>query len=208
MFSPYTETTQTGNITRSIPQEIYYESSLNVMPQINGDNSITLTMQPQISDQSGIARSPDGQELPKTTTQYLSTARRVMNGETIVVGGFIKKNDNASGTKVPILGDLPLIGRLFRTDYDIKQVHGNADIHYSEHRGREVFRTAIGVVSPYSDVRAARARVAPDTGCSERLMAASRFPGQAAFVIRPRPQLYFVAGSAVLAPLDRSGGDI
>lgn len=148
VFSPVIETTQTGNITRSIPQPIQYQSYLDVLPQINGDNSITLTMRPQITDQSGIARSPEGQELPKTTSQYLSTARRVGNGETIVVGGFIKKNDNSSGTKVPILGDLPIIGSLFRSKFDIKSdtetlIFITPTIVEEQSSGQ-----AIGVISP------------------------------------------------------------
>jgi len=148
VFSPVIETTQTGNITRSIPQPIQFDSSLEVLPQINGDNSITLTLRPQISDQSGISRSPDGQELPKTTTQFLSTARRVQNGETIVVGGFIKKNDNKSGTKVPILGDLPLIGSLFRTGFDIKQDTETLIFITPTIVEERTAGTAIGVVSP------------------------------------------------------------
>jgi type II secretory pathway component GspD/PulD (secretin) len=38
----------------------------------------------------------------------------VANGETIVIGGFIRKNDSNSVTKIPILGDLPIVGSLFR----------------------------------------------------------------------------------------------
>lgn len=121
-YTPVIQTTTTGNITQYVPGSLDYQSALDVLPQINGDNSITLTLRPQITDQSGLVKSPDGtQELPATTTQFLSTARRVANGETIVVGGFIKKNDSNSGTKVPILGDLPLIGKLFRSSSDVKQ---------------------------------------------------------------------------------------
>jgi type IV pilus assembly protein PilQ len=39
----------------------------------------------------------------------------VANGETIVVGGFIRKNDSNSYQRIPILSDLPLVGTLFRT---------------------------------------------------------------------------------------------
>lgn len=121
-YTPVIQTTTTGNITQYTPGSLDYQSALDVMPQINGDNSITLTLRPEITDQSGLVKSPDGtQELPATVTQYLSTARRVANGETIVVGGFIKKNDSNSGTKVPILGDLPIIGKLFRSTSDVKQ---------------------------------------------------------------------------------------
>jgi type II secretory pathway component GspD/PulD (secretin) len=45
----------------------------------------------------------------------LNTTRRVMNGETIVVGGFIRKNESTNITQIPLLGSLPLIGPLFRS---------------------------------------------------------------------------------------------
>lgn len=104
-------------------QVVYIDASteLQVLPQINGDNSITLIMQPRVSDSSGFVTGPNGEEAPIISQQTLSTARRVANGETIVVGGFIKKNDTSGGTKVPILGDLPIIGGLFRSSSNTKQ---------------------------------------------------------------------------------------
>lgn len=104
-----TQTTQTVNM-------LSIQSMLMVLPRINGDESITVTLAPQVSDQGEMFTAPDGSsQLPAVNQQSLTTTRRVMNGETIVVGGIIRKTENNGVTKIPFLGDLPLVGPLFRS---------------------------------------------------------------------------------------------
>jgi len=102
-------------ITSPQVQWINIDTHLDVMPRVNGDGTITMILEPGVSDTGNVVVGPDGTEIPEERTQTLFTQRRVGNGETIVVGGFIRKNDSKSVQKVPILGDLPLIGSLFRT---------------------------------------------------------------------------------------------
>jgi len=102
-----TQTTQTVNM-------LSIQSMLMVLPRINGDESITVTLMPQVSDQGEMFTAPDGSsQLPAVNQQTLTTTRRVMNGETIVVGGIIRKTENRGVTKIPLLGDLPIVGPLF-----------------------------------------------------------------------------------------------
>ncbi len=107
----------TGNsiIQQSTPQFITVETFLDVLPRVNGDGTITMTLSPQIADTGNNVTGPNGEVIPEQTEQTLYTQRRVGNGETIVVGGFIRKNDSDSVQKIPILGDLPIVGSLFRT---------------------------------------------------------------------------------------------
>jgi type II secretory pathway component GspD/PulD (secretin) len=96
--------------------QLTIQSYLRVLPRVNGDNTITLQLMPSVQDTGRIYKDPTGQsEIPETRYQTLSTMRRVANGETIVVGGFIYKKQDASITRVPLLSDLPLIGPLFRS---------------------------------------------------------------------------------------------
>ncbi|MDO8684276.1 MAG: type II and III secretion system protein [Armatimonadota bacterium] len=93
------------------------DTGLSVLPRINGDDSVTMFIRPTVSDTgrdytSGDPTNP--QTVPEERTQFLQTNRRVMNGETIVLGGFVRREDTSEVHKVPILGDLPLIGGLFR----------------------------------------------------------------------------------------------
>jgi type II secretory pathway component HofQ len=74
-----------------------------------------MILRPGVADTGAIVTGPDGNAIPEQRTQELFTQRRVANGETIVVGGFIRKNNSESYQKIPVLGDLPLVGSLFRT---------------------------------------------------------------------------------------------
>jgi len=102
-------------INQSTPQFININTELQIMPRVNGDGTITMTLAPQVSDTGNQITGPDGTVIPEERTQALFTQRRVANGETIVVGGFVRKNDTSGVAKVPLLGDLPIVGSLFRT---------------------------------------------------------------------------------------------
>ena len=78
------------------------QHSIEVLPRVNGDGTITMQLMPQVSDSGNIINGPNGESLPEIKTQQLQTQRRVANGETIVVGGFIRKNDSNSYMRVPI----------------------------------------------------------------------------------------------------------
>jgi len=86
---------------------------LYVLPRINGDDSITVYVEPDIEEVVGTATGPDGQTQPIIASRSVSSYMRVKDGETIVLGGLITQNKQESIRKTPILSDLPLIGRLF-----------------------------------------------------------------------------------------------
>jgi len=86
-------------------------TQLSVTPRINSDDSITLPLSLNISTPLGAVGNSGAQQ---TNSQRLQTVRTVRNGETMVLGGFINDNEQSSRTSIPILGDLPLIGGLFR----------------------------------------------------------------------------------------------
>jgi len=100
---------------------------LNVTPTVSADGKmITLVLLPEVSDLvrwinygSG-ARGPDGRELypiyqPVFETRNVTTTVHVNDGETIVLGGLITDKTTTYQDKVPLLGSIPFIGRLFRT---------------------------------------------------------------------------------------------
>ena len=90
-------------------------SGMTVTPRINGDGTITLFIPLQLSDITGSVRSPDGSSFPIVNSQAIFTTRRVPSGQTVVLGGFIRRSEDNSVAKFPILGDLPWIGHLFRS---------------------------------------------------------------------------------------------
>lgn len=114
-WTTYNTITGTGTvIEQSQPNFIDIDTRLMVLPRVNGDGTITMTLSPGVADTGNIVSGPDRTQIPEQRNQELFTQRRVANGETIVVGGFIRKNDSNSVTKIPILGDLPIVGSLFR----------------------------------------------------------------------------------------------
>ncbi|MCS6830572.1 MAG: secretin N-terminal domain-containing protein [Armatimonadota bacterium] len=90
-------------------------SGMTVTPRINGDGTITLFIPLQLSDITGSVRAPDGSSYPIINSQAVFTTRRVPSGQTVVLGGFIRRSEDYSVAKFPILGDLPWIGHLFRS---------------------------------------------------------------------------------------------
>jgi general secretion pathway protein D len=102
-------------INQSTPQFITIDTHLDVLPRVNGDGTITMILRPGVADTGAQVTGPDGTSIPEQRTQELFTQRRVANGETIVIGGFIRKEDSNSIQKIPVLADLPIVGSLFRT---------------------------------------------------------------------------------------------
>ena len=92
--------------TQQVP--VTASNGLNVLPHINGDNSISLAVSPQLQT---INQRADGGF--NATSESLVTYRRIANGETMVLGGFINKQDNLNLQRVPLLSSLPIIGNLF-----------------------------------------------------------------------------------------------
>lgn len=107
----------TGNGTVIVapqPFQITITTGLNVAPRINGDGTVTVYLLVPVQDFGQLRRSPDGTEFPDVLTQVISVVARVKSGETIALGGLVRKQDTGSQARFPILGDLPLIGQFFR----------------------------------------------------------------------------------------------
>lgn len=89
---------------------------LDVEPHINPDGYVNMNIRPEISD---IATSSvsigSGINLPIFTQRSADTWVSVRDGETIVIGGLITSRENNSEAKVPVAGDVPLLGNLFRS---------------------------------------------------------------------------------------------
>ncbi len=86
---------------------------LRVTPRISPDGRILMRIEPNIS-QPGQPVLVNGALQPVIDTQTVETTVLANDGETIVLGGLIRKTDQKNENKVPILGDLPYVGSLFR----------------------------------------------------------------------------------------------
>ena len=88
---------------------------LFVLPRINGDDSITLFGTAISTSLGAPITGPNGESFPNITQQTAPIQRIIRNGDTMVISGLTSKNDVLTENKVPLLGDLPLIGNLFRS---------------------------------------------------------------------------------------------
>jgi type IV pilus assembly protein PilQ len=92
---------------------------LKVTPQINNDNFIKLMVEPEVSERKGDVNF-SGAQIPIIGTSRTKTQVSLKDGHTLAIGGLIKDTTTKSKQKVPILGSIPGLGRLFRSDQDVK----------------------------------------------------------------------------------------
>ena len=83
---------------------------LTVTPQIVGDGNILIILSVSNNSPSGSGSNPP------ISTLEIDTSLIVKDGDVVVIGGVFSNTESQSETKVPILGDIPFIGRFFRSD--------------------------------------------------------------------------------------------
>jgi len=87
---------------------------LRVTPQINVDTGeITMYIYPKVVE----ATASSFQDYKDPEERSTKSTVRIKDGETVVIGGLIRKDKSETLTKVPILGDIPVLGALFRHKY-------------------------------------------------------------------------------------------
>jgi general secretion pathway protein D len=90
---------------------------LKVKPRLSSNNKVSLEVSTVIEDV--LARATVEADRPTTTKRKVLTNAIVNNGETIILGGLIKSVGGKSVTSVPLLGDIPVLGVLFRSKGDV-----------------------------------------------------------------------------------------
>jgi type IV pilus assembly protein PilQ len=103
---PYQQATSSGATSVSFRKA---NLALKVKPQITPDGNVIMTLDVN-KDQPG-ATTAAGVQI---NTKHVKTEVLVENGGTVVIGGIYEQNDRTDITKVPLLGDLPVIGWLFK----------------------------------------------------------------------------------------------
>lgn len=109
---PYVQAASSGATSVSFKKAVL---SLEVTPQITPDNSVILDLNITQNARGDTVSTPTGPAVA-IDTQQLQTQVTARNGETIVLGGIYQQQVINSVSKVPLLGDIPFIGRVFRTD--------------------------------------------------------------------------------------------
>ena len=109
---PYTVTTidaQTGAVTQNVQFKVVV-LELKVTPTISPDQRIFMNL--EVKQDSVAEFAVQGQ--PAINTRNINTAVLVDNGQTVVLGGILERERREDERKVPLLGDIPALGRLFK----------------------------------------------------------------------------------------------
>jgi type II secretory pathway component GspD/PulD (secretin) len=86
---------------------------LQVAPLVADEENIVLKLYPQVSLVTGYLKTQAG-DYPQISTREAKTTVSVKSGATIAIGGLLRENDIKDASKIPLLGDLPIIGGFFR----------------------------------------------------------------------------------------------
>ena len=105
---PYQEASSSGATSVSFKKAVL---SLEVTPQITPDDRISMDLKVNKDSVGGIFGG-----IPSIDTRAVETLVLVDNGDTVVLGGIYEQSSADGTSKVPLLGDIPLLGALFRTN--------------------------------------------------------------------------------------------
>ena len=88
--------------------------TLNFKPRLDNDGRLTIDVNPIVSSLLEFRMIGELMEAPRTSSRQMATTVRVADQEPFVLSGLITETERKTITKVPLLGDLPLVGKIFR----------------------------------------------------------------------------------------------
>jgi type IV pilus assembly protein PilQ len=109
---PYQQSASSGATTISFKKAVL---SLKVTPQITPDNRIILDLDVKKDTIGTITVLSGGVNVPSIDTKEIVTQVLMNDGQTVVLGGVLETQHRDDQTKVPYLGDIPILGNLFKT---------------------------------------------------------------------------------------------
>ena len=108
-----------GGVQQSAYQYVPIGIDLQVTPHINKKGFVVMDVKQKV-DNKGDDVTIDGNPVPVIITRDFNASISVNDGRTIVIGGIVSEDKRKTRSKVPFLGDIPLLGYLFRSD-DIEE---------------------------------------------------------------------------------------
>jgi len=110
---PYQEASSSGATTTSFKKAVL---SLKVTPQITPDNRIILDLTVSKDSVGQLVASATGGFVPSIDTREIVSTVIVNDGQTVVLGGILETERRDTQKKVPLLGDIPVMGHLFKSN--------------------------------------------------------------------------------------------
>ena len=91
---------------------------LTLTPHVGRDGLISLQIEIVTGEVLEMITGSTGEQMPRTSTRSISTSVRVRDGEPFVMGGLFRDNQTHRRVRMPIVGEIPLLGSLFTYHYD------------------------------------------------------------------------------------------
>ncbi len=104
----------TSTTRSSTTQQITSGLIVGLNGWVSGDNMITMSVNATVSKQNSDSGSSTSTTLPSTSERVVTTQVRTMSGEPVVISGLIKEDISETESRVPVLGKIPVLGRLFK----------------------------------------------------------------------------------------------
>lgn len=116
-------TTGTQGTTQNI-KSVFAGVLLDITPEISDDGTILLRINPSISDTlSTISSDNSARSMPPDLSRrQVSSVVSIHDGERVILGGLINRRSTTTSTKLPLLGDLPFVGYLFKQEGTAERV--------------------------------------------------------------------------------------
>jgi type IV pilus assembly protein PilQ len=108
---PYQQSASSGATTIQFKKAVL---SLKVTPQITPDNRIIMDLDVRDDSVGTVVVASGGVNVPSINTREIATQVLVNDGQTVVLGGILETTQREDDTKVPYLGDIPVLGHLFK----------------------------------------------------------------------------------------------
>ena len=108
----YTTSVVNGGVGSVVTQQVQSAQTgvtLDITPVVNANNSISVTLHPTVNSLLNVS----SQGIPSIANREALTTVTLGNNQTLVIGGLIQEDSSRNDTTVPILGQIPLIGRIF-----------------------------------------------------------------------------------------------
>ncbi|HKU67504.1 MAG TPA: secretin N-terminal domain-containing protein [Candidatus Baltobacteraceae bacterium] len=98
-----------GTVATTQIQSFQTGVTLDITPVVNAGNFITVSLHPTVNNLSGILNG-----VPQISTRDTTTTVGLQADQTLIIGGLIEDTENRTESRIPILGDIPLVGHIFR----------------------------------------------------------------------------------------------
>jgi len=108
---PYQQSASSGATTIQFKKAVL---ALKVTPQITPDNRIIMDLDVRDDSVGNVVVASGGVNVPSINTREIATQVLVNDGQTVVLGGILETTQREDDTKVPYLGDIPVLGHLFK----------------------------------------------------------------------------------------------